>query len=193
MNKTVSFQLNCDTLSGTCECEIRVNGNLYKIVSGNFAYPVMVAGADNAEYTSKMMSTLGKYVSGVGAMVGATAGVVTGGLGISVAVAGLAAGAGATFSSLYEFNTTPRNFTASGTSSGGLTHILPDRVCIYRYSVSDLSDVNYGKFVGYACEFSEKLSNLSGFTVCANALVECNATNTEKEKIKEHLEGGVYL
>ena len=193
MNKTVSFQLNCDTLSGTCECEIRVNGNLYKIVSGNFAYPVMVAGVDNAEYTSKMMSTLGKYVSGVGAMVATTAGIVTGGLGAPVAVAGLVAGAGATFSSLYEFNTTPRNFTASGTSSGGLTHILPDRVCIYRYSASDLSDVNYGHFVGYACEFSEKLSNLSGFTVCANALVECNATNTEKDKIKELLEGGVYL
>ena len=59
--------------------------------------------------------------------------------------------------------------------------------------VSDISDENYGNFVGYACEFSEKLSNLSGFTVCANALVECNATNTEKEKIKELLENGVYL
>lgn len=193
MNKTVSFQLNCDTLSGTCECEIRVNGNLYKIVSGNFAYPVMVSGVDNAEYTSKMLSTLGKYVNGVGAMVGTTVGVATGGLGVPVAVAGLAAGASATFSSLYEFNTTPRNFLATGTSSGGLTHILPDRVCIYRYSVNDLSDIKYGHFVGYACEFSEKLSNLTGFTVCANAYVECNATNTEKEKIKELLESGVYL
>lgn len=193
MNKTISFQLNCDTLSGTCECEIRVNGNLYKIVSGNFAYPVMISGANNAEYTSKMMSTLGKYVSGVGAMVAATAGVATGGLGVPIAAAGLAAGVGTTFSSLYEFNTTPRNFSATGTSSGGLTHILPDRVCIYRYSVSDLSDTNYGHFVGYACEFSETLNNLTGFTVCANAKVETNATNTEKEKIKELLENGVYL
>ena len=193
MNKTVSFQLNCDTLSGTCECEIRVNGNLYKIVSGNFAYPVLIAGADNAEYTSKMMSTLGKYVSGVGAMVGATAGVATGGLGVPVAVAGLAAGVGTTFSSLYEFNTTPRNFSASGTSSGGLTHILPDRVCIYRYSVNDLSDINYGHFVGYACEFSEKVGNLSGFNVFANVEIKTTANNIEKEKIKELLESGVII
>ena len=130
------------------------------------------------------MSSLGKMVGGAGAVITAAA---TGNLLVG------AAGAASYLSGVYDFATTPKTYESSGKSTGLLTQNYPLHVCVYRLAVSDISDENYGNFIGYACEFSEKLSNLSGFTVCSNALVECNATNTEKEKIKELLENGVYL
>ena len=58
----------------------------------------------------------------------------------------------------------------------------------------DNADDRYGEFIGYACEFSEALSNLSGFTVCANVRLDgFNATETEKNMIKAILESGFYI
>lgn len=192
-DKTLSFQLVCDLVGGTCEGIIRINGHMYKSVSGIFATQCSVQGRDSATYINSLTSTMGKYVSGVGAMVGATLGVATGNLSNLVAGAGLLAGAGTAASAIYDFNTTPKNFTATGKSVGLIGQMLPQHVCVYKYSCSDNADENYGNFVGFACEFSETLNNLHGFTVCSNAFVSCNATNQEKEKIKELLESGVYI
>ena len=183
-NKNLRFTMFFDLITGTCECAIRVNGLLYKSVSGNFATQCSIQGYDNSTYSANAMSSTGKMVGGAGAVISAA---VTGNLLVG------ATGVASYLSGLYDFATTPKTYETTGKSTGLLTQNYPLHVCVYRLAVSDISDENYGQFVGYACEFSEKLSNLSGFTVCANALVECNATNTEKEKIKELLENGVYL
>lgn len=183
-NKTLRFTMFFDLITGTCECAIRVNGLLYKSVSGNFATQCSIQGYDNSTYSANAMSSTGKMVGGAGAVISAA---VTGNLLVG------AAGVASYLSGVYDFATTPKTFESAGKSTGLLTQNYPLHVCVYRLAVSDISDENYGNFIGYACEFSEKLSNLSGLTVCANAYVECNATNTEKEKIKELLENGVYL
>ena len=183
-NKTLRFTMFFDLITGTCECAIRVNGLLYKSVSGNFATQCSIQGYDNSTYSANAMASAGKMVGGAGAVISAA---VTGNLLVG------AAGAASYLSGLYDFATTPKTYETAGKSTGLLSQNYPLHVCVYRLAVSDISDENYGNFVGYACEFSEKLGNLSGLTVCANALVECNATNTEKEKIKELLESGVYL
>ena len=196
MNKKIGFQLICDLVAGSCEGIIRIgglNGRIYKSVGGTFATQCSVQGLDSANYVNGIVSSMGKYIGGIGTMIGATVGVATGGVSTVIAGAGLLAGAGTTASAIYDFNTNSKNFTATGKSIGLIGQRMPLHVCIYKFECKDNSDTNYGKFVGYACEFSETLNNLSGFTVCANAYVECNATNTEKEKIKTLLETGVYI
>ena len=183
-NKTLKFTMFFDLITGTCECAIRVNGLLYKSVSGNFATQCSIQGYDNSTYSANAMASTGKMVGGAGAVISAA---ITGNLLVG------AAGVASYLSGLYDFATTPKTYESSGKSTGLLTQNYPLHVCVYRLAVSDISDENYGNFIGYACEFSEKLANLSGLTVCANAYVECNATNTEKEKIKELLESGVYI
>lgn len=196
MNKKLGFQLICDLVAGSCEGIIRIgglNGRIYKSVGGTFATQCSVQGLDSANYVNGIVSSLGKYVGGIGTMIGATVGVATGGVSTAIAGAGLLAGAGTTASAIYDFNTNSKNFTATGKSIGLIGQRMPLHVCIYKFECEDNSDINYGDFVGYACEFSETLNNLSGFTVCANAYVNANATNTEKEKIKTLLETGVYI
>lgn len=194
--KKIGFQLICDLVAGSCEGIIRIgglNGRIYKSVGGTFATQCSVQGLDSANYVNGIVSSLGKYVGGIGTMIGATVGVATGGISTAIAGAGLLAGAGTTASAIYDFSTNSKNFTATGKSIGLIGQRMPLHVCIYKFECEDNSDSNYGDFVGYACEFSETLDNLSGFTVCANAYVNANATNTEKEKIKMLLETGVYI
>lgn len=193
LNNELKFELILDLVAGSCEGVIRVNGKIYKTIGGTFSTQCSVQGLDSANYINGVLSSTGKAVSGVATLVGATAGITTGGLSAVLGSAGLLAGAGTTASAIYDFTTSPKNYQATGKSIGLIGQLMPQHVCIYKYSCADMSDENYGKFVGYACEFSEKLSNLNGLTVCANAYVECNATNTEKDKIKELLESGVYL
>lgn len=193
LNNELKFELILDLVAGSCEGVIRVNGKIYKTIGGTFSTQCSVQGLDNANYVNGVLSSTGKAVSGVATVVGSVAGIATGGISSVLGSAGILAGVGTTASAIYDFTTSPKNYTATGKSIGLIGQLMPQHVCIYKYSCSDNADENYGKFVGYACEFSEKLSNLNGFTVCANAYVECNATNTEKEKIKELLESGVYL
>lgn len=193
LNNDLKFELILDLVAGSCEGVVRVNGKIYKTIGGTFSTQCSVQGLDSSNYVNGILSSTGKAVTGITTSIGAVAGIATGGISTAVGGVGLLAGAGTTASAIYNFNTTPKSYTATGKSIGLIGQLMPQHVCIYKYSCSDISDTNYGNFVGYACEFSEKLSNLSGFTVCANAYVECNATNTEKEKIKELLEGGVYL
>lgn len=193
-NHKLTFQLICDLVGGTCEGIIRVNGRMYKSVSGVFATQCSVQGIDSSNYVNSLVSSTGKYVSGVGAMITATAGVATGNVSTALAVTGLVAGAGTAASGLYEFNTTPKQFEAAGKSVGLIGQRLPQHVCLYRYYCQDISDENFKNFAGYACEFTAQLSSLSGYTQCANVnLSGIAATNEEKKLIKNILETGFYI
>lgn len=193
LNNELKFELILDLLAGSCEGIIRVNGKIYKTIGGTFSTQCSVQGIDSSNYINGVLSSTGKIVGGVATTVGAAAAVASGGVPTVLGAVGIASGAVTTANAIYNFNTTPKNYNAIGKSIGLISQLMPQHVCIYKYSCSDISDENYGKYVGYACEFSETLSNLKGFTVCSNAYVECNATNIEKEKIKELLEAGVYL
>lgn len=194
VNRKLTFQLVCDLVGGTCEGIIRVNGRMYKSVSGVFATQCSVQGIDSSNYVNSLMSSAGKYVSGVGTMIAATAGVATGNVSTALAVTGLVAGAGTAASGLYEYSTTPKQFEASGKSVGLIGQRLPQHVCLYRYYCQDISDENFKDFAGYACEFTAQLSSLSGYTQCGNVnLSGIVATNEEKEIIKNILETGFYI
>lgn len=60
--------------------------------------------------------------------------------------------------------------------------------------LDDFDPENYGKTVGYACLINKQLSEVSGFTVCANAdLSGIPATADEINAIQAALQSGIYL
>ena len=60
--------------------------------------------------------------------------------------------------------------------------------------LDDFNPENYGKTVGYACLMNKQLSEVSGFTVCANAdLSGIPATADEINAIQAALQSGIYL
>ena len=60
--------------------------------------------------------------------------------------------------------------------------------------LDDFNPENYGKTVGYACLMNKQLSDVSGFTVCANAdLSGIPATADEINAIQAALQSGIYL
>ena len=60
--------------------------------------------------------------------------------------------------------------------------------------LDDFDPENYGKTVGYACLMNKQLSEVSGFTVCANAdLTGIPATADEINAIQAALQSGIYL
>lgn len=188
----LTFQLICDLLAGTCEGVVRVDGQMYKTVGGNFMTQCSVQGIDNSSYINGIISSTGKMVSGAGAIIGATAlGVASGNVGMSLL--GIASGGATLAGGAYDFATTPKEYVATGKSIGLIGQYLPQHVCIYRYSCQDISDSNYGNFVGYACEFSAKLSSLSGLTICHNPIINCAGNQQEIDEIKQLLENGVII
>lgn len=188
----LTFQLICDLLAGTCEGVVRVDGQMYKTVGGNFMTQCSVQGIDNSSYVNGIISSTGKMVSGAGAIIGATAlGATTGNVGM--ALLGIASGGATLAGGAYDFATTPKEYVATGKSIGLIGQYLPQHVCIYRYSCQDISDSNFGNFVGYACEFSAKLSGLSGLTICHNPIINCAGNQQEIDEIKQLLESGVII
>lgn len=184
-NKTVSFYMNFDTVCGSCECEIRVNGKLYKTVSGVFATECCVQGNDNSAYVNSILSGATKTVGGIGGIITAIATENP-----LIALGGIAtAGGGA-----YELSTTTREFQANGKSIGLLSQMLPLHVCLYRYSVQDLGGDNFTQTVGAACGFSARIGNLKGLVICQNPVIDnITATPIEIEKIKTELASGIYV
>lgn len=60
--------------------------------------------------------------------------------------------------------------------------------------LDDFDPENYGKTIGYACLMNKQLSEVSGFTVCANAdLSGIPATADEINAIQAALQSGIYL
>lgn len=185
LNKTVSFHMNFDLICGSCECEIRVNGHLYKTVSGIFATECCVQGNDNSAYVNSMMAGTAKTVAGVGGIVTAIATKNP-----LVALGGVAS----TASGAYDLATTSREFTATGKSVGLLTQLLPLHVCIYRYSVTDLGGDKFVETVGAACNFNSKIGDLKGLVICNSPdLNSITATPTEISEIRNHLINGIYV
>lgn len=184
-NKTLSFYLSVELYSGTCEGRVEVDGALYKTVSGQFGTPCAIQGFDAAQYTNSMIQNIGK-------MVGGTAAALDGNIGRGIE--GLVQGA---MDTLF----TPKTFETSGHSGAGNHNLsMPTKVVIFEYKAQDFTELYYGaestyaQRNGVACNFSKKLSELSGYTQVNNPeIIIQTATADEVALIKEKLKSGVFI
>ena len=197
------------------------HGNRYKTVAGNVSTPISIQGTDSNAFANSLMQNITRSFQCAGSFTNSAIdigvsnalietlndvgiedftkfGAIKTGLEYvnrqAKSVSNAAVNAGNFLSSIYSVLATPMTFTEVGSASGNAMKNMATQVFLYRYTMVDNADDKYGEFIGYACEFSEALSNLSGFTVCANVRLDgFNATETEKNIIKAILESGFYI
>lgn len=191
--KSVSFKYEIDIISGACTCRILVDGVQYKTINGNIATQFAIQAEDTKSYTQSVMNSVGKIGAGF-AGVFAGAAVTETGVGAVAGIPLMLGSFGNAVSGFWDFVCPQENFTTVGTMTGNVSCFCPRKVNIYRFYTPVKPDVNYGNYVGYACEFSETLSNLSGFCMVSNA--DTNgivATDAELKEIISILESGFYI
>lgn len=159
------------TLAGTCGATIPITAN------NNMEFLQRIATVAQGTLTGGISGAVkGAAVGGeVGAVVGAIGGTAAGGVG---ALAGLPP------------VVVHKQGNASGFANLGGDHTAYATIQWQKYAIPD----NYGHSVGYACDFTDTIGNLSGFTVCRNvdtSGLSCNAD--ERDEIKRLLESGVYV
>lgn len=192
-NKRVSFKLEIDLISGSCTCRILVNGVQYKTINGNVGTQFAVQAEDTKAYTQSVLNSLGKMGGGFATTVAGVAASATG-AGAAIGIPAALAGFGNSVAGFWDFVCPQENFSQIGTMTGNVSSFCPRKVNIYRFYTTPAADENYGEYVGYACEFSETLSNLSGFCMVSNAdTTGIVATDTELKEIISILESGFYI
>ena len=170
--------MNIDYLSGVLQAEIWINGTLEKTIEGVASNPVSIQAADLTSYQNSRFNSVFNAISSVGSL--ATGNVVGGSVGLS--------------QNLANFLLTPLNYNDAKAITAMLSTYMPTSPCILRYSVSNTEPSNYGNSIGYACEFSDTVNNLSGYTVINNFNTSgITATDTEKQLIKTIAENGFYI
>lgn len=90
------------------------------------------------------------------------------------------------------------NFTNQKGSSGDITQFAMGHKCYLKitHPVVDkvVEETGFAHSVGYLCNVVGKLNTFKGFTICSNPhITGINATDAEKEEIKQLLESGVIL
>ena len=174
----IHLYMNIDYVSGVLQSEIWINGTLEKTIEGVASNPVSIQAADLTSYQNSRFNSVFNAISSVGTL--ATGNVVGGAVGLS--------------QNLANFLLTPINYNDAKAITAMLSTYMPTSPCIIRYSVNNVETGNYGNSVGYACEFSDTISNLSGYTVVNNFNTNgITATDTEKQLIKTIAENGFYI
>ena len=174
----IHIYMNIDYLSGVLQAEIWINDTLEKTIEGVASNPVSIQATDLTSYQNSRFNSVFNAISSVGSM--ATGNVVGGAVGLS--------------QNLANFLLTPINYNDAKAITAMLSTYMPTSPCILRYSVSNTEPSNYGNSIGYACEFSDTVNNLSGYTVINNFNTSgITATDTEKQLIKTIAENGFYI
>jgi hypothetical protein len=179
VGNNIHTYLNVDYLSGLLQGEIWVNDVLESTVDGIASVPISIQSADVTAYQNSRFNSLFNIANSTVGM--ATTGNV---LGNAINLV----------QSISDFALTPISYNNAHALTAMLSTYLPTTPCILRYSVNTNEPSNYGDTVGFACEFSEKLSNLTGYTVIHNFYTNgINATDDEKKELKSICENGFYI
>lgn len=193
--RRVRVEMNIDISNMSClgivRCE-RENGDSVCIgeITGTFGAPCPIQVIESGLYRQAMANSALQIAAGVGqvAYAGASGnyGFAIGGASMALQGAMQAAGVGNTNYG----STIGRNGDSSALGRGHdtylkITHPVIDPV---------VETTGFAHSIGYMCNEVGTLNNFSGFTVCGNPHISgINATDAEKEEIKQLLERGVIL
>lgn len=175
---TIKVDLIVDLITGAC-CGVVFCDNIAIAYSeGNISAEIPITGENATQYVSQAMSALPQLINNGAAFAG---GDINSGLGL--------------IKGAYDFTHMPTALEKSGSQTPTINFFKPQYCYFVVQSPVLLPTSAYASQVGYACEVTKKLSDLTGFTVCANVenITPPNATSEEIEMIKNLLETGVYI
>ena len=174
----IGVKLIVDIVTGSCCGVVCCDKIPISYSNGNIAVEIAVTGENATQYMTRGLSDVGRMVGGV----------VSGLNGNTSGFASALLGA-------YDFNNMATPLETNGTSTAQTNFFKPQYCYFVVQSPILLPTERYGYNVGYACEVTRTLNEISGFTVCQNVtnITPSNATLDEIEEIKTLLESGVYL
>ena len=201
-DKTVEVRYFFDTRTNGCIACLIAGGHLMDYYNGQCGVTMPITLTDFSSYANSQIQTLlgfgGQAAStGINAVSSAgqlaAAGTGAAALGIAGAgIAGAAIGAKAVYG-LSQNNINKFNVTKGGSSSM-INEYLPQYVEFTFEIQEDCAPDNYGQLYGYPSMMSGSVGSFSGFLKCQSVKLNCaNATEAERNEIKQLLMSGIYI
>lgn len=195
VNQTIQLYMNIDFISGTCSVEIWINNSIETVLNGIISAPVSVQSFSQNDYFNSRINSVKNIGSDIinssGAIVGNIIQKQKNPVGLSTAITGSALNLA---SDVFSFVRPEMRYNSINANTANLSTYNPTSPYIARYTVTEQIPTNYKSTIGYACEFTANVSNLSGYTVFSNFNCDgISATEQEKEMIKNIAENGIYI
>lgn len=206
---TIDVKLIVDYITGACTAYIQVRNITIDSVSGDCAVTLPVNGLQSATLDSQIHSAAtardkSALTNGLGLIGGAASliiGIATGGIGLAVAGGAAAIGAAANMivndkNIDYELKHMETPLKQIGSASGAIaqSYDMRCKMRITRPKISADYDAEvYANTIGFACLINTTVNNLSGLTVGDINLDGLDASDVEKQLIKNAFAGGVIL
>lgn len=187
MGATLSLKYAVDLLTGACTAVIMKDGNVsfpVAYLNGTVGFDMPITGNNAKSKSAQLGASFIHSIAGLSS--GIVGSLVTGNP--AGAISGIT---GAVSDSVNNMSLSPLS-AGSSDSMDSLIKPAYFYITVHRHN-PDIAQ-NYDSSVGYLYNKSDKLRNLSGFTICENVdTTTLTATEDERNEIKRLLESGVYL
>lgn len=176
LNHRINIKMVVDISTGKCTAIVYCENVAMEYLDGMIGVDIPITAENMQATTNAVIQAVGNTVA---------AGVVTGGAGAAFA----AVGGGVDVL----FNDVAITKTGNVGAAGSLS------LCLYPYIIRSspnfIQSSAYAHTYGLPCNTGGKLSSYNGYTICANVDTSGieNATDDEREEIKNILESGVYI
>lgn len=175
---SIQIRICIDIYTGAAVCE----------VANSFSLPIAPQIIARASGIMGVSFAIGGFNYNYGGALSSASHAIQGGIGAAVTkdpLAALGAGASAVESAANFFATETRTIGGHGSTAD----IHGDIVFMCRHA--DIAEEHIVEFGRPLCKI-KTLNTLTGFIQCANGDIQCDLTDTEKQQIKQYLEGGFY-
>ena len=201
-DKTVEVRYFFDTRTNGCIACLIADGHLMDYYNGQIGVTMPITLTDFSSYANSQIQTLlgfGGQAASTGINAASSAGQLaaagTGAAALGIAGAGVAGAAigakavyGLSMNNINKFNVT------KGGSSSMINEYLPQYVEFTFEIQEDCAPDNYGQLYGYPSMMSGSVGSFSGFLKCQSVKLNCaNATEAERNEIKQLLMSGIYI
>lgn len=208
---SIGVEYALSPLDGSCKAFIYRDNLIIDTLTGNMGTAVEISTSDelarannvqalNATLQAQKMNMVKQAAT---AAIGTGVALSTGGI---ASAGGIAAVGSAILNSKqnelsieqtqFQIDTAVTPFKQLQSGSGFLSSIdeRAIRLVVYRpIMLAGYAPAEYGHTTGFACLETNSLSSYTGYTVCANAVIESSATTDEKDMILRALQTGVIL
>ena len=186
MYKSLSVVYVYDIVNGSAICVVKSNGTVISTIPCTLSQDVPFSAINVGTKTSAMISNITNVAQNIAT------------LGVSIGTGNLVGGISSGISTVGSISQTVmsnnQNYIEKFGRNGDMCDFGLVKKAYIKYTRPvDIIPENFGRTNGYLCNVTKKLSDCSGFTICENPEINCSGTETEKQRIKQLLETGVYI
>lgn len=178
MGHIISVKMIVDFVTGTCTAVVFRDDIPFIYRNGVIGVDIPITGNNASQYASGIISNVvGGAVSAVGSTIGGNP---------LALVSGISQG-------ISNNNAKSTLYQNAGSSSPSVATWQPQKCYFIVSQPIPNTPTEYGHSVGYACAFSSRLGDVSGFTIVQNPELNINCTDDEKNMMIDLLNGGVFV